>query len=110
MSGHGGGVGRSETKEETTDNRLRAKDVGTLTTLGTFSSTNRKKDEDDKPGSVRTLSGSRSGRAALRREQLESNHRGTEPRERKVRPITDVTSTGLRKEEMAVLRREQCGV
>jgi hypothetical protein len=29
---------------------------------------------DDTPGPARTLSGSHSGRAALRREQLESNH------------------------------------
>jgi hypothetical protein len=46
MSRHCGVVGPSETKEETTNNRLRAKDIGTLTTLGTSASTDRKKDED----------------------------------------------------------------
>jgi hypothetical protein len=45
-----------------------------LTTLRTFGRTDRKKDEVDKPGPARTLSGSRSGRAALRREQREPSH------------------------------------
>jgi hypothetical protein len=45
------------------------------------------------------------GRSSLERKQqkqLESNPLRTEPRWRKVRPITDITSTALTKEEMAV--------
>jgi hypothetical protein len=34
-----------------------------------------KENDGGTPGKARTLSGNRSGRAALRREQLESNHR-----------------------------------
>jgi hypothetical protein len=41
MTGHCGEVGRSETKEETTNNRFRAMDVGVLTTLGNFALTDR---------------------------------------------------------------------
>jgi hypothetical protein len=37
-----------------------------------------------------------------RREQLESKHRENPATWKKVRPITDVTSTALGKEEMAV--------
>jgi hypothetical protein len=37
-------------KEETTNYSLRAIDVGTLTTLGTFAHTDRKKDDGDKHG------------------------------------------------------------
>jgi hypothetical protein len=51
------------------------------------------------PGMAHTLSGSRSGLTALRREQLQSNHR----EERKARLITDITSISLGKEEMTVL-------
>jgi hypothetical protein len=71
------GSAPSKTKEETTDNSLRATDVGTLTIFGTFSCTNRKKDDGDKPGPARTLSGSHLERAALKLRQwgqLESNH------------------------------------
>jgi hypothetical protein len=54
-------------------------------------------------GSVLTLSGNRSGRAALRREQreqLESNHveNRAKGKEGEGRPITDVTSIALEKE------------
>jgi hypothetical protein len=48
-------------KEETTINRLRAINVRALTTLRTFAHTDRKKDDGDKPGPARTLSGSRLG-------------------------------------------------
>jgi hypothetical protein len=60
------------------------------------------------------------GRAALRREQreqFERNHRKNRATGKKVRLITDVTSTALGKKEMvtpigysrrAVLRREKC--
>jgi hypothetical protein len=34
----------------------------------------------------------------------------TEPRGRKARPITDITNTALGKEEIVVLRREQCSM
>jgi hypothetical protein len=54
---------------------------------------------------ARTLSGNRSGPAALRREQqemLESKHRVNRAMGRKVRSITDVTNTALGKEEMAI--------
>jgi hypothetical protein len=60
---------------------------------------NKKLDDGDTPGSTGTLSGSHLGCADLRREQrewLESKHC------KKVRPITDITSTALGKEEMAV--------
>jgi hypothetical protein len=64
-----------------------------------------KADDSDTREPTGTLAGSRSERAALRceqREQLESNFRENRAKGRKVRPITDVTSTALRKEEMAV--------
>jgi hypothetical protein len=52
-----------------------------------------------------TLSGCLSGQAVLRREQweqFESKHHENRATGRKVRPITDVTSTALGREEMAV--------
>jgi hypothetical protein len=51
----------SYTKQETTIDRLRGINVGTLTTLRTFARTNRKNDDGNKPGPARTLSGSCSG-------------------------------------------------
>jgi rubrerythrin len=57
--------------------RLRAIGVGASTFIGTFSLTDQKKNDGGTPGLAHTLSGSRSGRAALRREQrekLQSNH------------------------------------
>jgi hypothetical protein len=57
------------------------------------------------PGLAGTLSGNRSGWVALRREQwkqLERNHHANQARGRKVRPIADVTSPVLRKEEIEV--------
>jgi hypothetical protein len=44
------GSAPSYTKEETTNNRLRAINVGALTTLRTFARTDKKKDDGDKPG------------------------------------------------------------
>jgi hypothetical protein len=74
-------------KEETTNNRLRSIDTGALTTFGSFACTERKKkDNGDAIEPTGTLSGSRSGRAALRREQqeqLESNHRENRVAEKK---------------------------
>jgi hypothetical protein len=55
------------------------------------------------PGLARALSGSHLGQAALSREQseqLESNHHANQARGRKVKPITDVTSMILGKEEI----------
>jgi hypothetical protein len=50
------GSALSETKEETTNSRLTAMDLGALTILGTFAPTDRKKQDDcDKPGSIATL-------------------------------------------------------
>lgn len=64
---------------------------------------NRKKDGGT-PGLTRTLSRNHSGRAALRNRR--SSWRvitlRTKSQGRKARPITDVISTGLRKEEMAI--------
>jgi hypothetical protein len=54
------------------------------------------------PVPARTLSRSRSGLAALRREQLKSIHNANCATGWKVRPITEFTSTALGKEEMAV--------
>jgi hypothetical protein len=111
------GSAPSETEE--TAHKLRAGDVGAPATLGRLPApTERrifivwillchdveKKVDGSIPKPTCTLSGNRSGRAALRREQqeqLESNHREKWATERKVRPITDVTSTALRGEEMA---------
>jgi hypothetical protein len=63
-----------KTKEETTNNKLEAMDVGALTILGTVALTDQKDENDDKPGLARILSGSRSQRTALRKEQLERKH------------------------------------
>jgi hypothetical protein len=38
----------------------------------------------------------------LQREQLESNNHEKQATRRKVRPITDVTNTALRREEMVI--------
>jgi hypothetical protein len=64
-----------------------------------------KKDDGGTPGLPGTLSGNSWGRAALRREQREqlwSNHRENRATGRKMKPITDVTSIALGKEDMAV--------
>jgi hypothetical protein len=64
-----------------------------------------KENDGDKPGPARTLSGSRLGRATLRRVQqewLERNHHENRATGRKVKPIIEVTSTALRQEEMVV--------
>jgi hypothetical protein len=45
----------SETKEEATNNRLRATDVGTLTNLGIVDSPIDKEDDGNKLGPARTL-------------------------------------------------------
>jgi hypothetical protein len=55
------GSAPSEMEEETTNNSFRAMDVGALTTLRTFGPHPLEKQEGDKPGSIGTLSGSRSG-------------------------------------------------
>jgi hypothetical protein len=89
-------------KEETTNNRLRAINVGTLTTRGTFILTDRKSRmmmvqlDHLAPYQVVALD------EEVGVEQLERSTLHTDPQERKVRPITDITSTALRKEEMAV--------
>jgi hypothetical protein len=54
-------------------------------------------DDGDIPGPTGTQWGNHSGRAALRREQLKSKDRENRATRRKVRPITDVSSTVLRK-------------
>jgi hypothetical protein len=91
MTGHCGGVGSFRNEK------------------GDVKSTALGKDDDDggTRGLARTSSGNSLGRAALKREQrdqLLSNPAKSESRERKVRPITDVTSTALGKEE----RRYAC--
>jgi hypothetical protein len=73
----------SNSKEETTRS-IRVRNVAASTTLRTFATT---------------------AGVALRseqREQLESKHRANRSTGRKVRPSTDVASTALGKEEMAV--------
>jgi hypothetical protein len=56
----------TQTDDETTSS-LRAKDVGAPATLGSFARTVGKEDDSGTPGSVRTLSGNRSGRPTVRR-------------------------------------------
>jgi hypothetical protein len=50
----------SKMKEETTNNSVRAIEVGALSTLGTSACTNWKKDDGNTPGPTGFLSGSRS--------------------------------------------------
>jgi hypothetical protein len=54
------GSAPSKTTEETA-HRVRAIEVGALTTLGTFSCTGRKKDDGDTSGLTGTLSGTHLG-------------------------------------------------
>jgi hypothetical protein len=64
-----------------------------------------KKLDGDTPGPTGTPRGNRLGRTALRREKwehLESNNCQIRALRRKVRPTTDVTSTALGRDEMAV--------
>jgi hypothetical protein len=62
-------------------------------------------DDGDKPGPTGTLWGNRLGWEALLREQwewLESKHYENWATGRKVRPITDIAHTALRKEKMMI--------
>jgi hypothetical protein len=51
----------SSEMEKETALRIRAMDVGALTTLGTFTRTRPEEDDGDKPGATGNLSGSHSG-------------------------------------------------
>jgi hypothetical protein len=96
------GSAPSETKEEPA-RRVRAGDVGAPATLGSFAHIDRKKDGGSISGPTGILSGSRSGRAALRscRRVISMT---TKPRGRKARSITEVTNTALGKGAMTVRR------
>jgi hypothetical protein len=110
--------------EEETIRKSRARDGGAPAPSRKFLPQSlEKKDDGVTTGQARTLSGNRSGRPALRREQreqLESSYRGNRAKGRKARPTIDVTSTALGKERNVgtfvgysrriVLRREQCNV
>jgi hypothetical protein len=98
--------------------RVGAINIGALNTRN-FRPHHPEEDDGEKPGPTGTLC--YEGRAAVRREQLESKrlenramgrkvrpiaveskHHKNRATGRKVRPITDITSTALGKEEMAI--------
>jgi hypothetical protein len=85
-------------KEETTNSRLRAMDIGALTILRTFAPTNQK-------NRMMVVHLELFAPYQGQQERLERNHHENRATGRKVRPITDVTSTAFRKEEMAVCLR-----
>jgi hypothetical protein len=89
----------SEAKDKTA-HRVGAEDAGALTTLGTFSLTDRYRRMI-----VIRLDRLAPYQGAARDEWSQGGSSWkvrSEPRGRKVRTITDVTSTALRKEEMAI--------
>jgi hypothetical protein len=88
----------SETKEETTNNSLKAMDVGALTTLGTFACTDWRKMMMVNLDRLAPYEGTTWDE---QQEQLKSKHCANRATGRKTIPSTDVASTALRK-EMAV--------
>jgi hypothetical protein len=98
------GSATSEAEKETA-HRVTAMAEGAVTILGTFPRTSWRKMMVIRLGGTGALGGRCLGQAALRREQqeqLKSKQHENRATGGKMRPITDVTSTALRGEEVVV--------